>query len=161
MPAIMLSISIWGGKGIYTLTDIPAFTFISEYAGEIVDDTDGKAMLLAGKDTHLLTLSSKLNAVDGSVHGQFTKDYYCRHHKMGVFTNTSKAVAGRNCKYFYLDVPARFAYDQPYDWEQSTKSYPSTNYEKRIFLVTTKVVNVGTEFICDYQGGYYKRHDIV
>ncbi len=65
----MLSISIWGGKGIFALTDIPAFTFISEYAGEIVDDTDGKAMLMAGKDTHLLTLSSKLNTVDGSVHG--------------------------------------------------------------------------------------------
>ena len=65
----MLSISTWGGKGIFTLTDIPAFTFISEYAGEIVDDTDGMAMLQAGKDTHLLTLSSKLNTVDGSVHG--------------------------------------------------------------------------------------------
>ena len=157
----MLRISIWGGKGIFTLTDIPAFTFISEYAGEIVDDTDGKSMLLTGKYTHLLTLLSKLNVVDGSVHGQFTEDYYCRHHKMGSFANASKTVAGRNWKYFYLDVPVGFTYDQPYDWEQSTKSYPSTNYEKRIFLVTTKVVNDGTEFICDYQGGYYKRHDIV
>ena len=54
MPAIMLSISIWGGKGIFALTDIPVFTFISEYTGEIVDDTDGKAMMQAGKDTHLL-----------------------------------------------------------------------------------------------------------
>ena len=80
----MLSTSIWGGKGIFALTDIPAFTFISEYAGEIVDDTDGKAMLQAGKDTHLLSLSSKFNAVDGSVHGQFTEDYYYRHHKMGA-----------------------------------------------------------------------------
>jgi hypothetical protein len=115
----MLSISR-GGKGIFVLTDIPVFTFISEYAGEIVDDTDGKAMMLAGKDTHLLTLSSKLNSVYGSVHGQLTEDYYCRHHKMGAFANASKASAGRNCKYFYLDVPARFAY--------------STNYEKRIFF---------------------------
>ena len=96
----MLSISIWGGKGIFALTDIPAFTFISEYAGEIVDDTDGKAMLQAGKDTHLLSLSSKFNAVDGSVHGQFTEDYYYRHHKMGAFANASTAAAGRNCEYF-------------------------------------------------------------
>jgi hypothetical protein len=74
LPAIMLSISIWGGKGIFTLTDIPAFTFISEYAGEIVDDTDGKVMMQAGKDTHLLSLSSKFNAGGGrfcswTVHG--------------------------------------------------------------------------------------------
>ena len=157
----MLSISIWEGKGIFALTDIPAFTFISEYAGEIVDDTDGKAMLQAGKDTHLLSLSSKFNSVDGSVHGQFTEDYYYRHHKMGAFANASTAAAGRNCEYVYLDVPARFAYEQTYDWEQSTKSYPSTNYEKRIFLVTTKFVSAGTEFITDYQRGYYDRHGIV
>ena len=119
------------------------------------------AMLQAGKDTHLKSLSSKFNTVDGSVHGQFTEDYYCRHHKMGVFTNASKAAAGRNCRYVDVDVPARFAYEQPYDWEQTTNSYPSTNYEKRIFLVTTKFVSAGTEFICDYQRGYYDRHDIV
>ncbi len=157
----MLSISTWGGKGIFTLTDIPAFTFISEYAGEIVDDTDGMAMLQAGKDTHLLSLSSKFNTVDGSVHGQFTEDYYCRHHKMGDFVNASKATAVRNCRYVDVDVPARFVYEQPYDWEQSTKSYPSTNFEKRKFLVTTKFVSAGTEFICDYKRGYYERHDIV
>ena len=124
-------------------------------------DTDGKAMLKTGKDTHLLSLSSKFNTVDGSVHGQFTEDYYYRHHKMGASANASTAAAGRNCEYVYLDVPARFAYEQTYDWEQSTKSYPSTNYEKRIFLVTTKFVSAGTEFICDYQRGYYERHDIV
>ena len=118
-------------------------------------------MMQAGKDTHLLSLSSKFNVVDGSVHGQFTEDYYYRHHKMGVFANASTGTAGRNCENVYLDVPVRFVYAQPYDWEQNTKSYPSTNYEKRFFLVTTKVVNVGTEFLCDYQGGYYKRHDIV
>ena len=143
------------------MTDIQAFTFFTEYAGEIVDDTDGKAMMQGGTDTYLLSLTSQFNVVDGSVHGQFTEDYYCRHHKMGAFVNASKAAAGRNCEYVYLDVPARFAYEQPYDWEQSTKSYPSTNYEKRIYLVTTKFVSAGTEFITDYQRGYYDRHGIV
>ena len=159
----MLSISIWGGKGIFALTDIPAFIFISEYAGQIVDDTDGKAMLQAGKDTHLLSLSSKFNAVDGSVHGQFTEDYYYRHHKTGAFSNTFTKAAGRNCEYFTLKIPARFAYEQPYcdDWEQSGKSYPSTNYEKRIFFRTTKFVSAGTDLITNYQRGYYDRHDIV
>ena len=118
-------------------------------------------MLQAGKDTHLLSLSSKFNVVDGSVHGQFTEDYYYRHHKMGAFTNAPTAAAGRNCEHVYLDVPARFVYEQPYDWEQSTKSCPSTNYEKRIFLVTTKFVSTGTEFITDCQRGYYDRHVIV
>jgi hypothetical protein len=80
----MLSISIWGGKGVFSLTDIPALTFISEYAGDIVDDTGGKTMLQTGKDTHLLSLSSKFNVVDGSVHGQFTEDYYYRHHNLGT-----------------------------------------------------------------------------
>ena len=160
-PPIMLSTSIWGGKGIYALTDIPVFTFFTEYAGEIVDDTDGKAMLQAGTDTHLLSLTSQFNAVDGSVHGQFTEDYYCRHHKMGAFANTSTETARRNCHYVTLEIPARFAYAQPYDWEESTKSYPSTNYEKRIFLRTTKFVSAGTEFLTDYQRGYYERHDIV
>ena len=55
-------------------------------------------MLQAGKDTYILSLSSKFNSIDGSVHGQFTEDYYCRHHKMGAFVNASKAAAGRNCK---------------------------------------------------------------
>jgi hypothetical protein len=103
----MLSISIWGGKGIFALTDIPVFTFISEYGREIVDDTDGKAMLQAGKDTHLLSLSSKFNAVDGSVHGQFTEDYYYRHHNVRDFANASTAAAGRNCEYVYLDISCK------------------------------------------------------
>ena len=64
LRAIMLSISIWAGKGVFSLTDIPALTFISEYVGDIVDDTDGKTMLQTGKDTHLLSLSSKFNVVD-------------------------------------------------------------------------------------------------
>jgi hypothetical protein len=161
LPAIICSISIWGGKGIFALTDMPAFTFISEYAGEIVDDRDGRSMMQTGKDTHLLSLVSQFNAIDGSVHGQFTEDYYCRHHKMGSFANASTEAAVRNCQYFYLDVPARFACEQPYDWEQSSRSYPSTNYEKRIFLVTTKFVSAGTEFITDYKRGYYERHGIV
>ncbi len=125
-PAIMLSTSIWGGKGIYSLT-----------------------------------VTSQFNAVDGSVHGQFTEDYYCRHHKMGVFVNASTETVRRNCDYFHLQIPARFAYAQPYDWEESTKSYPSTNYEKRIFFITTKFVSAGTEFLTDYQRGYYERHGIV
>ena len=148
-----------GRKGNIRLDWLPAFTFISEYAGEIVDDTDGKAMLQTGKDTHLLVLSSKFNAIDGSVHGQVTEDYYCRHHKMGAFANTSTETARRNCHYVTLEIPARFAYAQSY--EETTKSYPSTNYEKRIFLVTTKFVSAGTEFLTDYQRGYYERHDIV
>ena len=110
---------------------------------------------------HLLSLSSHFNAIDGSVHGQVTEDYYCRHHKMGAFANASTETARRNCEYVHLEIPARFAYAQPYDWEESTKSYPSTNYEKRIFLRTTKFVSAGTEFLTDYQRGYYERHDIV
>ena len=101
------------------MTDIPAFTFFTEYAGEIVDDTDGKAMLQAGTDTHLLSLTSQFNAVDGSVHGQFTEDYYCRHHKMGAFANASTETARRNCEYVHLEIPARFVYAQPYDWEEA------------------------------------------
>ena len=43
-------------------------------------------MIQEGQDTHLLSLSSKFNVIDGSVHGQFTEDYYYRHHKIGVYT---------------------------------------------------------------------------
>jgi hypothetical protein len=66
--------------------------------------------------------------------------------------NASTGTEDRNCEYVYLDVPTRFAYEQSYDWEQSTK---------RFFLVTTKFVSAGTEFITDYQRGYYDRHVIV
>jgi hypothetical protein len=81
--------------------------------------------------------------------------------QFGDFANASTGTAVRNCEYVYLDVPTRFVYEQSYDWEKNTKSYPSTNYEKRFFLVITKFVSAGTEFITDYQRGYYDRHVIV
>jgi hypothetical protein len=37
----------------------------------------------------------------------------------------------------------------------------TTNYEKQIFLRTTKFVSVRTELITNYQRGYYDRHVIV
>ena len=99
--------------------------------------------------------------LDGSVHGQFTEDYYCGDdHKGGSFANVAKHPSDRNTEYVYLPLSDKHRYTQPYDWEMTTKSWKSCGFSKRVFLKTTKSVEGEIEFFVGYGTGYYKRHDL-
>jgi hypothetical protein len=109
-------------------------------------------------DSHMRTITASFLHLDGSLHGQFTEDWYCNHHKAGAFANASVKVHERNTEYAKLLIPDSHAYCQPYDFEQSTKSY-GTAFEWRIFLKATKFIPAGGEIIVHYGSQYYARHN--
>jgi hypothetical protein len=158
LPALRLGFSKLHGLGLFVLQDIFPGTFLTEYGGEYICETDAKKRMFDKTDSHMRTIMASFLHLDGSLHGQFTEDWYCNHHKAGAFANASVKVHERNTEYAKLLIPDSHAYCQPYDFEQSTKSY-GTAFEWRIFLKATKFIPAGGEIIVHYGSQYYARHN--
>ena len=69
LPSILVTRSVWGGKGLFARQYTPADTFITEYARELISHDDSTKMLLEGQDTRLLSIWTNFLVLDGSVHG--------------------------------------------------------------------------------------------
>ena len=82
LAKIVLADSDLEGKGLKAYGNTPKGTFITEYSGEFIHEQHFESRFQNGTDTHMLTLGSKFLAIDGSVHGQFTEDWFCTHHKV-------------------------------------------------------------------------------
>jgi hypothetical protein len=87
LPKIVLGDTDLAGKGLKAFQNTPKGTFITECSGEFIHSTHFEERFQNGTDTHMLTLGSKFLAIDGSVHGQFTEDWFCNHHKVRRHTS--------------------------------------------------------------------------
>ena len=82
LAKIVYADSDLAGKGLKAFRDTPKGTFVTEYSGEFIHEKHFEESFKNGTDTHMLTLGSQFLAIDGSVHGQFTEDWFCTHHKV-------------------------------------------------------------------------------
>ena len=127
LPRLILDSSKLHGLGLFADQDLEEGCFVTEYAGEFITSKDDLRMIEEGVDSHLLSIArAQFMSIDGRLRGQFTLDWYCSQHKVGAMVNASTDTRSRNAKYVYLELPDSKAYVQPYDWENSSKSWDCT-----------------------------------
>lgn len=134
-----------GGLGLFAMRDIKRGEFVTEYGGEVVDIERAKELLANKEDTHLRTLSSQFDALDGRLRPEagFTLEYYYRNDLMGSFANTSKTP---NVK--YVEKIRSVGRVHPYGGVAT----------KTIMLRAIRDIKAGEEIYVNYGEGYKRRH---
>ncbi len=147
------------GLGLFAGEDIAKCAKCTEYGGEIISHDTGKKLMETKEDTHCRSLSSHFLVIDGRVrvHEGFTKEWYCKHHKVGPFANCSVNHKHLNSKYVCLD--GHPAYVQPY--KNANPKHDLRCGQNRIFIVATRDIKKGDEIITNYDTGYFKRHNML
>jgi hypothetical protein len=161
LPSVLVTKSNYedAGLGLFAGEDIAKCAKCTEYGGEIISHDTGKKLMETKQDTHCRTLSSHFLVIDGRVrvHEGFTKEWYCKHHKVGPFANSSVNRKHLNSKYVCLD--GHPAYVQPY--KNANPKHDLRCGQNRIFIVATRDIKKGDEIITNYDTGYFKRHNMV
>jgi hypothetical protein len=63
---LLMYISLRGGWGVYTGTDLDAKLYLTEYSGRYLDDKEVEALRLAGKASHVRTVAAMALHIDGN-----------------------------------------------------------------------------------------------
>jgi hypothetical protein len=161
LPQVLVGPSPFHGDGLFAAQDLPAGSFVTEYAGEYITKKDADKMVESGTDTHLLSIANaQFMSIDARQRGQFNKKWYTTHHKLGGIVNDALDPSEQNCKYVYLRIPDSKLRQQPYSLELGSQSHSATSFNVRAYIVTTKPVKFSQEFLGDYGQGYYDRHGL-
>jgi SET domain-containing protein len=133
------------GMGLFAMRDIRKGEVVTEYGGEVVDIKRAKELMAAGEDTHLLTVVSQHEALDGRVRPEagFTLEYYYRNDLMGSFANSTDKP---NVK--YVERSRSHGRVHPYGAAAS----------KCMVLRATRDIRAGEEIYSNYGKGYIRRH---
>ena len=133
------------GMGLFAMRDIHKGEVVTEYGGEVVDIKRAKELMAAGEDTHLLTVTSQYEALDGRVRPEagFTLEYYYRNDMMGSFANS---IDKPNVK--YVEQSRSYGRIHPYGATAS----------KKMVLRAIRDIKAGEEIYSNYGKGYSRRH---
>ncbi len=64
-PQLLVYISLRGGLGVYTVSPLVKYRFITEYGGRVLDGKQADQLKQAGQTTHVRTLDSNFRHIDG------------------------------------------------------------------------------------------------
>ena len=89
MPSVLVTKSNYedAGLGLFANEKISKGTKVTECGGEIICFQAAQELAKTNKHKHCLALEPRFLAIDGRVRKQFTKEWYCKHHKAGAFVN--------------------------------------------------------------------------
>jgi uncharacterized small protein (DUF1192 family) len=148
MPSVLVTKSNYedAGLGLFANEKISKGTKVTECGGEIICFQAAQELAKTKQDTHCLALEPRFLAIDGRVRNQFTKEWYCTHHKAGAFVNSAIDPKERNAK--YQCCAGNLPYIQPYKNENSPDLRCS---QKRIYIVATRDIQEGEEIVTHYR----------
>jgi len=132
MPSVLLTKSNYdnAGLGLFANEKISKGTKVTECGGEIICFQAAQELAKTKQDTDCLALEPHFLAIDGRVRNQFTKEWYCTHHKAGAFVNSAIDPKERNAKY------QCFAGKPPYIQPYKNENLPDLRCsQKRIYIV--------------------------
>jgi len=148
MPSVLLTKSNYenAGVGLFANEKISKGTKVTECGGEIICFQAAQELAKTKQDTHCLALEPHFLAIDGRVRNQFTKEWYCTHHKAGAFVNSAIDPKERNAKY------QCFAGKPPYIQPYKNENLPDLRCsQKRIYIVATRDIQKGEEIVTHYR----------
>jgi len=132
--------------GLFANETISKGMKVTECGGEIICFQAAQELAKTKQDTHCLALEPRFLAIDGRVRNQFTKEWYCTHHKAGAFVNSAIDPKERNAKY------QCFAGKPPYIQPYKNENLPDLRCsQKRIYIVATRDIQKGEEIVTHYR----------
>ena len=148
MPSVLVTKSNYedAGLGLFANEKISKGTKVTECGGEIISFETAQELAKTKQDTHCLVLEARFLVIDGRVRKQFTKEWYCTHHKAGAFVNSAIDPKDRNAK--YQCCAGKPPYIQPYKNEILPDLRCS---QKRIYIVATRDIQKGEEIVTHYR----------
>ena len=148
MPSVLVTKSNYedAGLGLFANEKIWKGTKVTECGGEIISFQAAQELAKTKQDTHCLALEFRFLVIDGRVRKQFTKEWYCTHHKAGAFVNSAIDPKERNAT--YQCCAGNPPYIQPYKNENSPDLRCS---QKRIYIVATRDIQKGEEIVTHYR----------
>ena len=148
MPSVLVTKSNYedAGLGLFANETISKGMKVTECGGEIICFQAAQELAKTKQDTHCLALEPRFLAIDGRVRNQFTKEWYCTHHKAGAFVNSAIDPKETNAKYHCC--AGKPPYIQPYKNENLPDLRCS---QKRIYIVATRDIQKGEEIVTHYR----------
>jgi len=144
MPSVLLTKSNYenAGLGVFANEKISKGTKVTEFGGEIIPFEAAQELAKTQQHTHCLVLEARFLVIDGRVRKQFTKEWYCTHHKAGAFVNS--AIDPKESNATYQWCAGKPPYMQPYKNEKTPDLRCS---QKRIYVVATRDIEKGEEIV--------------
>jgi uncharacterized protein len=131
------------GYGLFTKEPIKRGRTITEYGGKVIGHKEATELLKQGKDTHLRSIATMFQALDGRITDEFPLTYYEENNLLGSFANSSPEP---NAKYF---VPRH----------RVGKIHPYGGVAMHaVYITALRDIAAGEEIFVNYGKSYNRRH---